>query len=199
MSNISVRKIRKVPYQARKELIKCLTGSDFSSESLALIREYPDEEFTDLLLRAAENKDAQSLFIIAANKKSDIVTAVGLYFTYCSINFADFRCLIETLTRHHYKNPSLPEAISIAEDYIIAEHHRIRKTSPGGHGMAHEIIFILENTPHHHEKKIVDALLSSLKVPIVADHVRRFMTRLPQQDPLRQHIESALTIFDIIV
>ena len=202
MSNISVRKIRNVPFRERKELIKCFTGSDFESESLALVREYPNEEFTDLLLVAAENKDPKSLFIIAANKNSDIVAAVELYFTYCSLSFADFRCLIETLTKYHYKNPSLPEAVSITEDYIIAYHQRIMKGSsrfPGGYGASYEIMFMLEhNTPHHHEKKLVDALLSTL-TPMVVEQLRRFMTRLPQQDPLHQHIENALTVFDIIV
>jgi len=63
-----------------------------------------------------------------------------------------------------------------------------------------EITYMLENNvPHCNEGKLIDALLLSLRSTNVLVYVRRYATRLPQQNPLRQRIDNALTVFDIIV
>lgn len=192
---ISSRKIRKVPYEARKELIKCMEGNEFDVEASALLNDFPDTDHSDLILVAAEKKEKNFLLRLLENPKTDIISVVTVLVGYQLVGRSSISILYD-LKKHHLRNPALPEAFRIMEDYIVECYERAaHQPYPSPYNYYALTFFFEQNIPHRDEKKLIRALFST---PAGVEWVRRFAIKLPVQDPLRKFIDNMMAIYDII-
>jgi hypothetical protein len=199
---VSLRKIRQVPFTARKELVKCLPIHDFEVEVAQLFKEFPNEDYNDFL---DEKSDYSKIYFILdlGCKNLDLIRMVELLTkntSYVNIDYLT-KCIIK-----HKDNPTFKEAIAILEEWLVR---------PSLDEVCADNIYPfmtlntwLNGSYCQNRRAIIDAMfrIANSKThsrPIgtgyVLEYITRYKNSLSQGDYLKKYIEDTLAIFDIIV